>query len=696
VRGARIAVVVGLLAIAVTLVVVSLQSAPRLLYSNSQLSGSGAALGIPPQDGYRCELGQTLDARTGQLRLFAHSFGFVAGPIEVTVSGAGGSTRGSLSPRVLDGKLFVPIRQVDRAITNARICIYNRGRTAVQLAGNLTPLQGGANPFGLRAPNEDIRVDQYTPREHTWLGWAGTMADRFWLLKASWIRSWALWAVFAAMALIGAAAIVTVLRAERWATLGNRVPRALLACAAIAFANGAVWGVVTPTFQTPDEQAHFGYVQYLAETGKLPNPTAQGVYGPEQFVLVDGVAFSIEGDPTWSQERARSTLRTLQRTEPVAIDNQATTSGNNPPLYYGVQALPYRAARSLDALDRLHVMRLVSSLFAAASVALIFLFLRELLPRHPWAWTVGALMVALQPLFGFMSGGANNDNGLFLAGSAVLFGLTRALRRGLSVRLGVFVGAACLAGVLTKATFFGVLPGAAIGLLLAAWRSAPEHRRAAVTGVLASGVVLAAPFAFYLAVQQPLFDRSASDTTTANLASTGVQRLVTVDAQLSYGWQTYFPKLPFMNDIFPYYAPWEAYFKGFVGRFGWFQFSFEGWPNVLAAVIVAALLVLGAWALTRERRLRRRWPELVTLISLVLGLLAALTVAAYRYWVQTDVFFEQTRYLFSLVGIWGAIVAVGCVGAGRRWGYPLGVLLVVLAFGHDLFAQLLSIARYYA
>ena len=48
----------------------------------------------------------------------------------------------------------------------------------------------------------------------------------------------------------------------------RRIPRAGRICFAIAFVNAAVWGVVVPPFQVPDEISHFGYAQYFAETGK--------------------------------------------------------------------------------------------------------------------------------------------------------------------------------------------------------------------------------------------------------------------------------------------------------------------------------------------------------------------------------------------------------------------------------------------
>ncbi len=59
-------------------------------------------------------------------------------------------------------------------------------------------------------------------------------------------------------------------------------------------------------------------------------------------------------------------------------------------------------------------MRLLSALMAACTVLAVFMFLRELLPRTPWAWTVGALMVAFQPTFDFIAAGVHGDNLLFL------------------------------------------------------------------------------------------------------------------------------------------------------------------------------------------------------------------------------------------------------------------------------------------
>jgi len=41
-------------------------------------------------------------------------------------------------------------------------------------------------------------------------------------------------------------------------------------------------------------------------------------------------------------------------------------------------------------------------------------------------------------------------------------------------------------------------------------------------------------------------------------------------------------------------------------------------------------------------------------------------------------------------------VALAVRGAGRRWAPAVGGFLVVLAMGHSLFSQLLTISRFYS
>ena len=115
-----------------------------------------------------------------------------------------------------------------------------------------------------------------------------------------------------------------------------------------------------------------------------------------------------------------------------------------------------------------------------------------------------------------------------------------------------------------------------------------------------------------------------------------------------------------------------------------------------ASIVYAGVLALAAAALYRFRSaLRGRAGELLTYAALFGGLVVFVAVAGYRYRVGTHGYFEQVRYLFPLIGLYGALVAVAARGAGPRWGRAVGAFLVVLAAGHLVAALLLTFNRYY-
>jgi hypothetical protein len=150
-----------------------------------------------------------------------------------------------------------------------------------------------------------------------------------------------------------------------------------------------------------------------------------------------------------------------------------------------------------------------------------------------------------------------------------------------------------------------------------------------------------------------------------------------------------------MSDQFPWYPAWEVYFKGFIGRFGWFEFGFPAaWYWVALAPFLA---MVGLVALRARRAIATRWPEFLTYAAMMAGLVVGLELVSYGYHRGFGglVFFEQTRYLLPLLPLYGALVAVAAWAAGPRWGRPVGGFIVVLAMGHSLFAQLLTIARFY-
>ena len=205
----------------------------------------------------------------------------------------------------------------------------------------------------------------------------------------------------------------------------RRVPTAAWVCALAAFLNALTWSLIVPLFQVPDEPAHVAYAQYVAESGKAPSGNNnRAPFSEEERNLVEVMHWKQVSRRTENRPPVSAAgHRRLERAADESLDRLGpggyTSITNNPPLYYGLAAVAYRVTPSSSLADRIHAMRLLSALLAAVTTLLIFLFLRELLPGTPWAWTVGALAVAFQPLFGFVSGGVNSDDLLFAAAAGV-------------------------------------------------------------------------------------------------------------------------------------------------------------------------------------------------------------------------------------------------------------------------------------
>src|SRR5207253_1732134 len=110
----------------------------------------------------------------------------------------------------------------------------------------------------------------------------------------------------------------------------------------------------------------------------------------------------------------------------------AGVAASQPPLYYALETIPYGLGSGGTVLDRLELMRLLSALMGGLTALFAYLFVREALPGAPWAWVVGGLGVALNPLLASMSGVVNPDAMLFAVAAAIFYLLARAFRRGLT------------------------------------------------------------------------------------------------------------------------------------------------------------------------------------------------------------------------------------------------------------------------
>jgi 4-amino-4-deoxy-L-arabinose transferase-like glycosyltransferase len=519
-------------------------------------------------------------------------------------------------------------------------------------------------------------------------------------------------------------ATLRVPRLRRIRSALRGVPLAAWLCALVAFANATAWALITPPLEIPDEEAHIYYVQQLAETGQVPKTTGPETISAQANAVrvyshLDDINVSFLARPAWTQAEGRIVARQVRSLSPVGGGGSVGV-GLYPPLYYATLVIPYAATKAAGGslLEAIVVMRVFSALFAAGTVLFVFLFLRELVPRAPWAWRVGALVCALQPLFGFISGGITPDSMLTMFCTATFYLLARAFRRGLTPRLGALLGLTLALATLAKLAALGLIPGALVAGGILVWRAGPERRREALRGLGAGVVAFAVPMLVYVLLSVGVWHRpllgggsEAAGGTTGGGGSGGggaggaaggssapapAGPESSLSGYLTYTWQLVFPRLWFMHDWLPGFLPDEVWFRGWIGRFGWGSIIFDNWVYTWALRAFGLLVAMLAVSLVRLRRsFVRRLPELGAYIALIAGLILFYGYVGYHYLLDTGNPFEQARYLFPLMALYGGLAAVAVAGLGRRLGVGLGATLVVFAFANDVAALMLTVGRFY-
>jgi hypothetical protein len=334
----------------------------------------------------------------------------------------------------------------------------------------------------------------------------------------------------------------------------------------------------------------------------------------------------------------------------------------------------------------------IAALLVALAVAFAYLFLRELLPGAPWAWPVGALALAVQPLLGFIGGGVNNDAGLFAAGAAVLWLVARAFRRGLDRATAIGLGAAFGLGLVVKASLVGLGPGLLAVLAVLLLREPPERRGRVLRLAGLATAVAAVPVVLYVVLNATVWDRPLWGSGVPGTAAATGGRTPQLLEFVGYVWQFYLPRLPFMDDQQSGIPLFNVWFQGFIGRYGWLDTSFPSWVYDAALAVFAVVAALAGRALWRGRRaLTSRRGELLAYAAIVAGFLLVVAWAGYSGRLANGFIFEQARYLLPLGAFYAALITLAARGAGR----PAAPALVVLACGHALLSVLLVAGRFY-
>jgi hypothetical protein len=597
----------------------------------------------------------------------------------------------------------IPRRPDSPAATGATLCLH---ASAPVTYGGMYAIQPDDPPPTIDGKPSFNRIAVwYLPPagdQRSILGQLPTMFERATLFRPGAIGRWTYWLLlFVWMPLAGYFALRLL------ATAGTSSRRRLFASvAALAIANAAAWALITPSFDAPDEQDHFAYVQYFAETGHRvapkPDPRYPQLSTQEQLgvfgVRLTSHTENSDGRPPWLRrdERLFEERSALHGDPPPRADGggNLVPTQLNTPLYYASVAPAYLLTRDDTTYTQLAATRLLSSLYAGIVALCAFAIVREIIPRHPGIAVAAGLLVAFEPMFAFISGSVNDDGGVNAMSALAIWLSVRGLRRGLTRRTAVALALILVAIPAMKPTGYSIYPLVLLALAGMLWR---RHDRAALTTfawfAATFGIVT---IGWHLLL--PVFDQPPSP---VPLSSNTVD-ITTIPARhdplgyVAYLWQVFFPPVLGQADHFTPHLPfYTIYIKRGFAAFGWYQIYF---PNWVYRVILATMLAVAACGVLAVRRYRdwarRHWMEVLFVVLVPFVVFAAVEAAFYTPTARIKTA-EFGRYVFPAMAALGALAAGACFAFGRRRALPVAAGLAAVMVVFNYASQFLTLAGFY-
>ncbi|MDQ6810708.1 MAG: DUF2142 domain-containing protein [Actinomycetota bacterium] len=656
-----------------------------------------------------CVPGLELPAGTANLRLQLISRTRERPSLHMTLRMPGRSVKSDLGPvavggsRISAANFAIPKLPPRPSVTPASLCltaddVVNWGGTPLLALPEPSPPTLNGAPISARIA---ILYQPPAGAQRSYLSQAGTILRRASLFRPGVVGPW--FYVLLLMIVLPALALAAV-RCLALAVEPRAQPRLAAWLFVIAALNFVCWALITPPFQAPDEVDHFAYAQSLVERGHEParaTSTPLARWSSSESLALEDLSFSTDhqiGDtrPPWLSQQERDYKAQVARLRPRASNGGGNeTAATHGPIYYAALAPAYLAATS-SPFSQLTLMRLGSALIGALTVLFTFLLARELAPGRRWLAVVAALLVAYQPMYGFISGVVNNDVGVNAGAAALELLLIRMLRRGVTVPSGALTGTVLLALPSLKGTGLSLYPVAGLVFLAVLWR---RHGRSDLSGWVAlavSAIIVGELAAHLTSGLQPTSSAAGSSAVSSN-ASAVRDALHHIPSFLAYLWEVFLPRLPFMAPHFPssVYPAFEIFVERGWGAFGWYDVFFEPW---VYAVIFAAMLLTIPMAASAARRewswVRRHWLEVLAVISMPAAVIVGAEAAYYTPGLR-PVLAEFGRYAFPAIAPL-ALLVVGALHAfGRRHMLTVGVGLSVAMIALSYASQLLTLSSFY-
>ena len=428
----------------------------------------------------------------------------------------------------------------------------------------------------------------------------------------------------------------------------------------IAFA--IFYSINTPTWEAPDETAHFAFIRDLRQTRQLP-------------VLQDGVLDEAHQPPLYY---LLATLATL----PVNIWGDQGTFRSNPNFIWAgrggsdvninvlgtAQTFPFQEKAAV-----LHLARLASVFMGAITVLLTIQIGWLIFPTQRLTGLLAASLVAFNPQFLFISGAINNDNLLITAVTGTIWQTLRIAQKPRQWRQWIYLSLWLSTVMLTKLTGAGIVIAVAMAILVIAY-----HQRSWRIVFIGGGIITTIMLLFtgwWFVRNQMIYGDLLGITKYEQIYAANIRSQPIMWSQL----QEWF----------------RVQFRSFWGIFGWMTLSAPNWYFTLIRVLLATVVI--GWIALIAKKIWRKWSRFqkaaigFLVLSIILQQLTILNVLT-----RCNASCYQGRYLFPVISAIAILSAIGLINlAPERLKTGAALSIATIMAGLALFMALFIIKPAY-
>lgn len=194
----------------------------------------------------------------------------------------------------------------------------------------------------------------------------------------------------------------------------------------LTFIKGILWMISVPVWGGPDEPAHFGYAQYISQTGRIPQHNkpfiSKGIVYSIKILQIDKINFN--PNQTFNYSSYTNTSENKIKNLPKIFSQQYISWAPlivHPPAYYLLLAVLLKSISNLDILTQVFILRFLSIIFFLLTVYFSYLTSRNIFKKNQLLQIIIPTFVSFQPMMTFVGSIINNDNLLVLTWSIVFY-----------------------------------------------------------------------------------------------------------------------------------------------------------------------------------------------------------------------------------------------------------------------------------